>query len=144
MSLIQKLTPRITYQWGPSPNLGWTRSAPWDKKKMVIECLPNMVRFMTTGRDCEMKISPAISINKKCHSHQWFLATKCEWGLPKLIQPMLPPSTVIAEELGGMQEAANCHSLRWTRKQDCPGSWGAYERNESSEPRDLHLPIHRS
>ena len=26
----------------------------------------------------------AISINNKCHSHQQFLASKCEWGLPKL------------------------------------------------------------
>jgi len=25
-----------------------------------------------------MKISPAISINKKCHSHQWFQSPKCE------------------------------------------------------------------
>ena len=28
--------------------------------------------------NCKMKISPAISINKKCHSHQWFRAPKCE------------------------------------------------------------------
>ena len=26
----------------------------------------------------------AISINNKCHSHQQFLASTCEWGLPKL------------------------------------------------------------
>ena len=31
-----------------------------------------------------MKIYPAISINKKCHNHRQFLASKCEWGLPKL------------------------------------------------------------
>ena len=31
-----------------------------------------------------MKISPDILISKKCHSHQQFLASKCEWGLPKL------------------------------------------------------------
>ena len=31
-----------------------------------------------------MKISPAISISKKCHSHQQFLPAKCEQGLPKL------------------------------------------------------------
>ena len=31
-----------------------------------------------------MKIFPVISINKKSHSHQWFLASRCEWGLPKL------------------------------------------------------------
>ena len=33
---------------------------------------------------CEKEISPAILINKTCHSHQWFLASKYEWGLPKL------------------------------------------------------------
>ena len=61
-----------------------------------------------------------------------------------VIQQMPPPLTVTAEELGGMQEAAICHSLRWTRKQDLVSdSWGVYERNEFSEPRDLHLPIHR-
>ena len=32
---------------------------------------------------CEMKIFPAILINKKCNSHQRFLASQCEWGLPK-------------------------------------------------------------
>ena len=31
-----------------------------------------------------MKIPPALSINKKCHNHQRFLASKCEWGFPKL------------------------------------------------------------
>ena len=41
--------------------------------------------YMTTGKTialtiqtCEMKISPAKPINKECHSHQWFLASKCE------------------------------------------------------------------
>ena len=31
-----------------------------------------------------MKTCLAISINKKWHSHQRFLASKCEWGLPDL------------------------------------------------------------
>ena len=50
-------------------------------------------------KDCEMKISPDILINNKYHSHQRILATKYEWGLQKVIQGMLPPSTVVAEEL---------------------------------------------
>ena len=37
-----------------------------------------------TEQNCEMKISPAILINKKCHSQQQFLASKCQWGLWKL------------------------------------------------------------
>ena len=36
------------------------------------------------GSIFEMKISSAISINKKCHGHQQFLASKCEWELTKL------------------------------------------------------------
>ena len=102
MSLIQKLTHRMTYQWGPSPDLGWSRSAPWDQKKMVMICVPNMVKFMTTWRDCEMKISPAISVNKKCHSHQWFLASKCNWGISKLTSRVC------------------CHPPRWLLR-----SWGS-------------------
>ena len=52
---------------------------------------------------CEMKISPAILINKKCHSHQWFLVSKCELGLPKLWSSKCCHHShlmVIAEELG--------------------------------------------
>jgi len=73
-------------------------------------------------------------INKECHSHQRFLASKCEWGLPKTeVQQMLPPHS---DCCGGevMQEA------RQTRKQDwlrCSGRWAAHERSES-KPRGLH------
>ena len=68
---------------------------------------------------------------------------------PKTAIRQLPlPPTMIAGELGRTQAAAichTCHSLRWTRKQDlAPDSWGANERNEFSEPRSLHLRIHRT
>ena len=48
---------------------------------------------------------PAISMGKKRHSHQWFLTSKCKWGLPKgntvpVIQQISLPLMVIAEELG--------------------------------------------
>ena len=46
---------------------------------------------------CEMKISAVILINKKRHSHQWFLASKCQqWGLPHKSKQVLydPPSRV--------------------------------------------------
>ena len=49
----------------------------------------------------EMKISPAISINKECHSQQWFLASRCQRGLPKL------------------RSSRCCHSTGWL-----PRSWG--------------------
>ena len=105
-----------------------------------------MVRFITMERDCEMKTSPAISINKKCHSHQRFLASKCEWELPKLqsTKCLHPHRDCRGAWVKGMQEAAIWHSFRWTRKQDlAPDSWDAYERNEFSEPRGLHLSIQR-
>ena len=87
-----------------------------------------------------MKISPAISTNKKCHSHQQFLASKCKWGSNRCC----PLSEGDCWGAGGMQEADICHSLRWKRRQDlAPDSWYAYERNEFSEPRGLHLSLHR-
>ena len=50
-----------------------------------------------------MKISPAISINKKYHSHQRFLASKSKWRLPKVQSNRCchcrPTPTAIAEEL---------------------------------------------
>ena len=50
---------------------------------------------------CEKKVSLALSIHKKCHSHQRFMASKCQGRLPKLlIHRMLPTPTVIAEDLG--------------------------------------------
>ena len=63
---------------------------------------------------CEMKISPAMLINKKCHSYPWFLASKCEWGLPKLQSSVCCHSHDDCWGARGMQEA------RWTRKQDRP------------------------
>ena len=93
---------------------------------------------------CEMKISPAISINKKYHSHQWFLVSSCDGGLPKLVQGILPPPMVTAEELG---DARSSHLLLLKVNREtglAPDSWAAYERNESSETRGLHLPIHRT
>ena len=93
---------------------------------------------------CEIKISPAISINKKCHRHQWFLASSCEWGLPKLIQGMLPPPMVIAEELGKAR-SSHLPLLKGSKETGlAPDSWAAYGRIESSESRGLHLPRNRT
>ena len=46
-----------------------------------IESHPSKIHMLKL---CGTKISPVMSINKKYHSHQWFLASKSEWGLPKL------------------------------------------------------------
>ena len=149
-----------------------------------------------------MKISPAISINKKCHQPSAISCLQMRMRAPQTaIQWMLPSLMVIAEDPGKCKkQPAIYHSLRWTRKQDlapdswrlhfhfslsCIGegngnplqcsclenprdggawwaatygiaqsrtqlkqlssssSWGAYERNEFSEPTGLHLLIHR-
>ena len=87
---------------------------------------------------CEMKISLAMLINKKCHSHQHFLASKCEWRLPKLGSSACCHSPLWLLRSYTMQEA------KWTRQQDWPQvAEVAYERNEFSDSRDLHLPIDR-
>ena len=61
----------------------------------------------------------------------WMRAPKTE------IQWMLPPHKVFAEELG------ECKRQGEQGNRISPGSWDAYERNGFSEPRGLHLPIHR-
>ena len=92
----------------------------------------------------EIKIFPAISINNKCDSHQWFLASKCYEGSQNCNSTDAATPYGDCWGTGETQEAAICHSLRWTRKQDLPpDSWGASERSEFSEPRCLHLTIHR-
>ena len=57
---------------------------------------------------------------------------------PKTAIQQMPPRPQWLLRNWGMQEA------RCTRKQDlAPGSWSAYEGNEFSEPRGVHLPIQR-
>ena len=80
---------------------------------------------------CEVKASPAVPINRKCHSHQRFL----------------PPNV---NERSQNWDQCTRH-LQWRLLR----SWGkarskviketgdAYERNECSGPRGLHLPKHR-
>ena len=83
MGLIQKITPGVTYQWGLSPNLGWGSQHPGTKKKKMSWNLSQIWSNLWLWGGT-MKISLALLINKECHCHQWFLASKCEWGLPKL------------------------------------------------------------
>ena len=81
----------------------------------------SMVQSLCSGF-CEMKISPAILTNRRYHSHQGFLPSKCKWRLSKCSQNWSSrychyhhlPTTVIPEEFRGMQET------RETRKQDWP------------------------
>ena len=93
---------------------------------------------------CEMKISPAISMNNECDSYQWFLGSKYYEGSQNCNSTDAATPNGDCWGTGGTQEAAICHSLRWTRKKGLsPDSWGACERSEFSEPRCLPLPIYR-
>ena len=85
-----------------------------------------------------MKISSAVLINKKCHSHHWFLAFKCERGLPKL------QSSGCCHPPGWwLRSWGNAESKVSKERALAPDSWGAYERNKAREPRGLHLPRQR-
>ena len=85
-----------------------------------------------------MKISSAVLINKKCHSHQWFLAFKCEGGPPKL-----GSSGCCHPHLWLLRSWGDVRSKVSKETGFALDSRGDYERNEFNEPRGLHLPIHR-
>ena len=92
-----------------------------------------------------MKISPGISVNKKCHSYQWFLAFNCEWGLPKLRYSKFCHSPWwLLKNSEGRPEVTICHFLRWTRKGTWPQKAGMHVKGKNSvSPEGLHLPIHK-
>ena len=60
-------------------------------------------RRLSWPSNCEMKISPAISINKEGHSHQRFLASRCEWGLPKV--PCCQPLQTLLRSWGNARSS---------------------------------------
>ena len=77
----------------------------------LLSCITESSRFETWWEKvscCEKKMSPAISIHKKCHIHQWFLGSRCERGLPKLWSNRWGHHpTVTAEELGGCKKQSS-------------------------------------
>ena len=105
-----------------------------------------MVRYLSVNSSspCEMKTSPAISINRKCHSHQRFLATKCKWGLLQL-----PSSGCCHPQWWLLRSWCNARSsllslLKVDKEKGLASNhWGAYERNKFSESRGSHHPVHR-
>ena len=90
------------------------------------------------GEICEMRWSPAILINKKCCSHQRFVASKYEWALPKLRS-----SRCCHPSWGLLRSWGNARSKVNNETGLAPDTWGAYERSEFREPRGLRLPVHR-
>ena len=56
----------------------------------------------------------------------------------------LSPNVFFYQEHGSHPAKAPPHNEHWgTRHVPAQDSWGAYQRNDFSEPRLLHLPIHR-
>ena len=118
---------------------------PW--REGLLSYITESSRFETWWEKvscCENKMSPAISINKKCHIHQQFLASRCERGLPKLWSSWwCHPPHCDCWGPRGMQEQLSATPEAEQGNRFGPDSWGECERNEFSEPRGLHLPIHR-
>ena len=75
-----------------------------------------------------MKTSSAISINMQYHSHQQFLASKCEWGLPKLRSSRcLPPSNGDCWGAWGNARSSHLPLLKVNKETGlAPDSWGAF------------------
>ena len=112
---------------------------PWESANATnqgFSLLPHKLAVKQLLSHCEMKISPAILISKKCHSHQWFLASKCEWGLPKLQSTgCCRPPPWLLRSWGCKKQGEQGHRI-------APEGWAACEGSESSKPRGLHLPLH--
>ena len=99
--LIRKLTAVVTYQRRCFPWPGMSLPGPWDEKKKVMKCLPNMVKFITMGfnsdellshvrlcnsMDCSM---PGLPVH---HQLQKFTQTHVHW-VGDAIQPSHPLSS---------------------------------------------------
>ena len=89
-------------------------------------------------------------INKQEMSQPSGISGLQMWMRAPQTEIQLPLPTVIAEEPGEYTKQGKKKINKKRRRSKvnketelAPDSWGAYERNEFSESRDLHLPIHR-
>ena len=62
-------------------------------------------------------------MGKKCHSHQWFLDSKCEWGLPEgntilVIQQLLPLPQWLLKDTGGCRKQPSATAAPFTMNDD--------------------------
>ena len=101
-----------------------------------MKCLPNIGRISDQGKGLENGIFLVMSVNKDV----------------AVISDSSPPENSGGKRTpvwyGRNQAAATCYWEPWgTRKVKtqtlASESWDAYERNEFSEPKLLHLPIYR-
>ena len=85
--------------WTELKQMGIKLKSFWTAKKTINRKKDNLWNVGNGNISCH--------INKKCHSHQWFLASKCEWELPKLL-PLLHSDWWGA---GGMQDWRSTRDL---------------------------------
>ena len=85
----------------------------------------------------ETKVSPAVLINKNCHSHQWLLASRCNEGSQTVVQWMLRPRQEDCWGAGRMQ------SNKVIKQTDWPQIAEVRMKGMNSESRGLYLPIQR-
>ena len=84
---------------------------------------------------------PAISVNKGCHSHQWLQPSKVNiWALRKLRAENNICQLASSRLQPFPKEGALRKHRMWKHRILIPDSWGAYQRNDFSEPRPLHVP----
>ena len=90
-------------------------------------------------------VFPAISV-KKMVSHSSAMAAITDviwWSLRELRKERIPAIWEPSDCSHSLQRWALRKLRVWKHRILAPDSWGAYQRNDFSEPRLLHLPIHR-
>ena len=123
--LIRKLTAVVTYQRRCFPWPGMSLPGPWDEKKKVMKCLPNMVKFITMGfnsdellshvrlcnsMDCSM---PGLPVH---HQLQKFTQTHVHW-VGDAIQPShllsspSPPAFNLSQHQGLFKWVTSSHQM---------------------------------
>ena len=94
-----------------------------------------------TGVGCHallQGISPTQGLNPGILHCRWILHHLNHQGSLNVIQRTLPPPQWLLRSWGNARSKVNKETGR------APDMWDAYERNEFSEPRGLHLPVHKA
>ena len=108
------------------------------KKKKVMKCFPNMVKFITIGRLWNENIS--WHINKQTMLQPSAISVLQMWmrAPQTAIRKILPPSS----QHWLLRNWKNARRKVNKRTRLAPDSWDAYEMNAFNEPRGVHLPIY--
>ena len=116
---------------------GWFLS-PWNKVERFCRSWQRLNWFANDFLwGYKIKISPSILINKKCHSHHWFLTSKYECELPNCNPAVLPPPMVIAEKLEECKKQGEQGNRTGPRRLKC--IWEEWVQ-WAQRP---HIPIHQ-